>query len=554
VFDGWTADTTEGLAAIDAPGDPDTFITMDDDYSIHANFVQLTYDLNVDVIGTGSVTEPASSPVEDVLCGDTVDLLAVETDPCWEFDGWTADTTEGLAAIDAPGNPDTFITMDDNYSIHANFVLKTFTLEVDVNGAGGTVTEPASSPVTDIPCGDTVDLFADPDTGYLFNGWSADTSEALAAIDDDGDPDTFITMNGNYSIHANFIPEGVEYCALTFDVIGTGSVTEPASSPESVPCGNTIDLLAVETDPCWEFDGWTADTPEGLAAIDAPGDPDTFITMDDDYSIHANFALKQVYLTTNSTAGGYVSDPGDDDVFGPYDCGEEIDIVATATGCYNFVEWTGDTADIADFEDASTTIIMNGNYSVTAVFEMAEELADIEIPFDVGWNTFSTPISLHDCVNTWDEFIAANALDIDMVYGYDAATEIWVGVDGGDVIEPLHGFYVKTLEAGVAHIIPNSQETSLPTRDLVRGVHLIGAAPASLEAVDVVTALTTIYMAEGPYIGYTLVVSPYINNPNDWEYARDGGDPPMMDIGRAYWLVMENDDVYTGSTTTPLEP
>ena len=555
-FDGWTADTPAGLAAIDDADDPDTFITMDDDYSIHANFVQKTYDLNVGVIGTGSVTEPASSPVEDVLCGDTVDLLAVETDDCWEFDGWTADTPAGLAAIDDADDPDTFITMEDDYSIYANFVQKTYDLNVDVDGVGGTVTEPATSPVEDVPCGDTVDLLADPDPTYLFDCWSADTPAALAAIDDPDNADTFITMNGNYSIHANFIPEGIEYCQLTVDVIGTGSVTEPASSPESVPCGDTIDLLAVETDDCWEFDGWTADTPAGLAAIDDADDPDTFITMDDDYSIYANFVLKQVYLTTDSTAGGYVSDPGDGDEFGPYDCGEVIDIVATAVGCYNFVEWTGDTADIADTEDPTTTITMNDDYEITAVFEIAEALEDIEIPFDVGWNTFSTPISLHACVNTWGEFIAANELGINMIYAYDGAAGNWVGVDGEDVIQPLHGYYVEILEGGegVAHIIPNSQKTSLPTRELVRGVHLIGVAPASLESIDVVSALTTIYMAANGYEGYTLVVSPYINSPNDWEYARDGGDPPMMDIGRAYWLVMENDDDYVGSTTTPLEP
>jgi hypothetical protein len=275
--------------------------------------------------------------------------------------------------------------------------------------------------------------------------------------------------------------------------------------------------------------------------------------MDDDYWVQANFVLKQVYLTIDSTEGGYVSDPGEGE-FGPYDCGEVVDIEAIAVGCYNFDEWTGDTADIAGTEDASTTITMNDDYAITAVFVLAEELEDIEIPFNAGWNTFSTPISLHDCVNTWDEFLAANDLDEEMIYGYNPLTEAWVPVYGYEEIEPLHGYYVKTKTAGEAHIIPNSHETSLPTRDVYRGVQLIGVAPASLEAVDVVTALTTIYMAANGFEGYTLVVSPYINSPNDWEYARGGGDPPMMDIGRAYWLVMENDDTYVGSTTTPLAP
>ena len=203
---------------------------------------------------------------------------------------------------------------------------------------------------------------------------------------------------------------------------------------------------------------------------------------------------------------------------------------------------------------------MNTDHTVKANFELAAGLGVVEIPFNEGWNTFSTPISLHDCMDTWDEFIAANSLDIAvegldilMIYGYNAATGSWVTVDGGDEIEPLYGFYVKTTAAGMATIIPNSHVTGLPTRELSSGVHLIGPAPASLADVDVATALTTIYEAENGHIGYTLVVSPYIN-PNDWDYVRDAPDPPDMGIGRAFWLVMENADQYVGSTTTPRAP
>jgi uncharacterized repeat protein (TIGR02543 family) len=234
-----------------------------------------------------------------------------------------------------------------------------------------------------------------------------------------------------------------------------------------------------------------------------------------------------------------------------------VTIVATPETGYLFDGWEGDTGTIADTGAASTTITMNDDYSITANFELASELVDVEIPFNLGWNTFSTPISLHECVNTWDEFIAANNLTIEMIYGYDSASESWVPVNGGDEIEPLYGFYVKTLQAGVAHIIPNNNETSPPTRELSSGVHLIGPAPASLGDVDVVSALTTIYWAEGAAgfqpTGYTLVVSPYVNS-SSWSYVRDATPIPNMSIGRAYWTVMDNADLYVGETTTPLTP
>jgi plastocyanin len=47
-----------------------------------------------------------------------------------------------------------------------------------------------------------------------------------------------------------------------------------------------------------------------------------------------------------------------------------VNIVATATGGYNFVNWTGDfpAGAIPDVNNPSTTITMNGNYSITANF------------------------------------------------------------------------------------------------------------------------------------------------------------------------------------------
>ena len=74
-------------------------------------------------------------------------------------------------------------------------------------------------------------------------------------------------------------------------------------------------------------------------------------------------------LTITSTAGGSVTTP-DEGTF-TYDQGEEVNLVATPDDCYQFVNWTGDTATIADPNAATTTITMNGDYSITANFEEA---------------------------------------------------------------------------------------------------------------------------------------------------------------------------------------
>ena len=48
--------------------------------------------------------------------------------------------------------------------------------------------------------------------------------------------------------------------------------------------------------------------------------------------------------------------------------GEVIELVAEAEEGYCFVDWTGDVSTIADVKDATTTITVNGGYSITTNF------------------------------------------------------------------------------------------------------------------------------------------------------------------------------------------
>ena len=71
-------------------------------------------------------------------------------------------------------------------------------------------------------------------------------------------------------------------------------------------------------------------------------------------------------LTITSTAGGSVTTPGEDTY--TYDEGEMVNLVATPDTGYRFVEWTGDVDIIGNVNDATITITMDGNYSITANF------------------------------------------------------------------------------------------------------------------------------------------------------------------------------------------
>jgi hypothetical protein len=82
-----------------------------------------------------------------------------------------------------------------------------------------------------------------------------------------------------------------------------------------------------------------------------------------------------------STEGGQVIAPGEGTF--TYDQGMVVDLTAAAGEDYHFVEWIGDTHDIANTESATTTITMNDNYTVTARFMGRDAVPDYESPINV---------------------------------------------------------------------------------------------------------------------------------------------------------------------------
>jgi uncharacterized repeat protein (TIGR02543 family) len=81
----------------------------------------------------------------------------------------------------------------------------------------------------------------------------------------------------------------------------------------------------------------------------------------------AGTACDETYrLTISSTSGGSVTAPAEGTT--THEADTVVQLVATPDDGYRFVSWTGDVGTIANPNSASTTITMNGDYSVTANF------------------------------------------------------------------------------------------------------------------------------------------------------------------------------------------
>jgi hypothetical protein len=158
---------------------------------------------------------------------------------------------------------------------------------------------------------------------------------------------------------------GVEYDLTIFSTEG-GSVSAPCEGTFTCYEGTDVNLVA-EAEEGYHFVNWTGD----VGTISNVSAATTTITVDGDYSITANFA-KLFDLIISSTVGGEVNAPGEG-IFN-YDEGTDVDLVAVSDEGYQFIDWTGDVDDIANVSDATTTITMNNDSSITANFEEGESV------------------------------------------------------------------------------------------------------------------------------------------------------------------------------------
>ena len=136
-----------------------------------------------------------------------------------------------------------------------------------------------------------VDLLAVPDPGYEFVNWTGD----VGRISDVTDPTATITVDGDYSIAANFT--SVTYGLTVTSTVG-GSVTTPGEGSFSHNPGTVVKLRASH-DEFYRFDHWVGDVPPGVERNNTLD-----LVIDSDRAVMAHFAtIRCVY---NVNEGGAI--------------------------------------------------------------------------------------------------------------------------------------------------------------------------------------------------------------------------------------------------------
>jgi preprotein translocase subunit YajC len=250
-----------------------TAITMNGDYSTTANFMAV-YDLTISSTTGGSVTTPGAGTF--TYDGGTVVNLVAEAKESYRFVNWTGD----VGTITNVNAPTTTVTMNNNYSITANFerIPPGKVALTTSSTAGGSVTTPGEGAFI-YDRGTVIRLVAEAEEGYRFVNWTGNVgtiADVNAAI-------TTITMNNDCSITAHFVKLVKQY-NLTVSSTDGGSVTSPGEGTFPFDEGTVVNLAA-QADTGYRFVNWTGNV-DTVADINAAV---TTITMNGDYTITANF-------------------------------------------------------------------------------------------------------------------------------------------------------------------------------------------------------------------------------------------------------------------------
>ncbi len=217
-----------------ATGDPVTaFIEYNPWYTNAARTALSYYPLTVTTTGPGTVTRVPDSTA--YLYFTDVVLTAVPA-PLHHLAGWSGDTV-------TTANPLT-LRMTGPKSVTATFTINQYPLNLTVVG-GGQVTRSPDQASYD--AGTVVTLTAAANDGFLFVGWTGDTTTAANPLT--------LTMNGPRNITATF---ATEVFPINLTITGSGTVTRVPNLP-GYGFGTSVTLTAVPGGS-YSFEGWTGDT------------------------------------------------------------------------------------------------------------------------------------------------------------------------------------------------------------------------------------------------------------------------------------------------------
>lgn len=292
------------------------------------------------VVYDGNGNDGGTEPFDGVLydSGATVTVMGnsgLLTKTGTDFTGWNT-MANGSGVHYDPG--DTF-TITNNTILYAEWSVETFLVNFITDGG---------SPTPDnqtIAYGGYVSKPSDPaKTGYTFGGWYDDAALTnLWLFNSD-------TVLGDMTLYAKWI---VNEYDVFFDTDGG----LPNVTPQSVAYGDYVTEPADPSLTGYTYDGWYQDNITFLLPWDFANN-----TMPaHDVYLYAKWDINRYTVTTDVNGSGFVSDGGE------YNFGSRVELLATPSLGWHFVNWSGDCGGVIE---AYEIMAIDHDYSCTANFEI----------------------------------------------------------------------------------------------------------------------------------------------------------------------------------------
>jgi uncharacterized repeat protein (TIGR02543 family) len=300
----------------------------------------------------------SSSPNTTTYAAGTVVTLTATPAAGYVFTGWSGAASGTAASVT--------VTMDANKTVTANFqtaVIYTLTTLATPTPGGWVARNPNA---VSYPAGTVVTLTVNPNTGYIFTGWSGAASGTSTSVS--------ITMDGNKTVTANFQAITTTTYTLSTPTAPSAGGTVTRSLNLSAYSAGSVVTLTANPAAGYVFTGWS-----GSASGTSPS---VSVTMDANKTVTANFQALTYTLTTTATptAGGSVSRTPNT---ASYSYGTVVTLTATPAAGYVFTGWSG----AATGTSTSVSVTMDASKTVTANFQatVMYSLTTLATPVPGGW-------------------------------------------------------------------------------------------------------------------------------------------------------------------------
>jgi hypothetical protein len=490
-------------------------ITVTEDPGFYGGMSSIEVEDRLFVHGFNESRIPEGSPISFLVNGAPAEVYDVESQ-----DGWMASYPFRSGGV---------TNLDLNVSGTLHIITATA-------GSGGTITPNGSIPVID---GTDQTFNIVPDDGFVIDQVTVDSvSQGSISIY------TFPNVTADHTIQGTFTQGGGTTFTITASAGSGGSINPNGNVTVNEGTDKNFNIVP---DGGFVIDQVTVDgSPQGNVSMY------TFVNVTMDHTIQATFIQGEVITYTieaSAGEGGSILPNGSV----PVDQGNDrsFSIIPDSEFSIEQVLVDGESQgaiDMYTFQNVTT------NHTIQATFSQGG-LIYFNQTLESGWNLFSTPVTLDPGHGTFGMIFNQSLDMIDIIYGWDNEQKIWFIPANSTVPQPLDAYYVRVNSTAIALIYPSPSVTEPPSRYLPSGLSLIGSAPAygmgGFPAMPVDQALISIKEAPGNLTGYTIVISPGLNQPG-WVYALGG---PLEDIlpYKGYWVVMDNPDTLFGFSTTPIK-